>query len=150
LSLVVTIPFLFDFIPAYGKEKFLIFIFGIILLIRLNTIYFNHKVYTKRLDWMEEKMEAGHQQGHHKIIIPFVKKHTMDWAVAYETLLLSKARRPNQPATLFLTPKDQRQHECVLGKNSCYMTAFKTHSSDDFFESGVFWLPNEKYVYLEK
>jgi len=34
LSLVVTIPFLFDFIPAYGKEKFLIFIFGIILLIR--------------------------------------------------------------------------------------------------------------------
>ncbi len=154
LSLVATVPFLFDFIPAYGARKSLFYIFGIILLIRLNTIYFNHKVYTKRLAWMEEKMEIGHQQGHHKIIIPAkeapFKKHTMDWAVSYESLLLSKSRRPNQPATLLLTLKDQHQNECVLERSDCYMTAFKTHFSDDFFESGALWLPNEKYIYLEE
>lgn len=154
LSLVVTIPFLFDFIPAYGERKSLFFIFGIILLIRLNTIYFNHKVYSKRLAWMEEKMEAGHQLGHHKIIIPAeeapFKKHTMDWAVSYESMLLSKARSPNQPATLLLTPKDQHKHECVEKRSNCYMTTFITHNSDDFFESGALSLPDEKYIYLPK
>ena len=153
LSLVITIPFLFDFIPAYGKHKILFFIFGIILLIRLNTIYANHKIYTKRLAWMEEKMEIGHQQGHHKIIIPAeeapFKKHTMDWAVSYESLLLSTSRRPNQPASILLTSKDHRQHECVLKKSNCYMTTFKTQFSDEFFESGALWLPDEKYIYLE-
>jgi len=152
LSLVVTIPFLFDFIPAYGVRKSLFFIFGIILLIRLNTIYNNHKVYTKRLAWMEEKMETGHQLGHHKIIIPSkeapFKKHTMDWAVSYESLLLSKSRRPNQPATILLSPKDQHQDECVLERTNCYMTTFVTHFSDDFFQSGTLWLPDGKYIYL--
>ncbi len=154
LSLVVTIPFLFDFIPAYGERKSLFFIFGIILLIRLNTIYSNHKVYTKRLAWMEKKMEIGHQLGHHKIIIPAeeapFKKHTMDWAVSYESMLLSKSRRPNQPATILLTPKDHHEHECVKSNNNCYMTTFKVHSSDVFFESGTLSLPDEKYIYLSK
>ena len=152
LSLVVTIPFLFDFIPTYKARKSLFFIFGIILLIRLNTIYANHKVYTKRLAWMEEIMETGHQLGHHKIIIPSkeapFKKHTMDWAVSYESLLLSKSRRPNQPATILLTPKEEHQHECVLERTNCYRTTFGTHFSDDFFQSGALWLPDEKYIYL--
>jgi len=154
LSLVVTIPFLFDFIPAYGERKSLFFIFGVILLIRLNTICFNHKVYTKRLAWMEEKMETGHQSGHHKIIIPSeevpFKKHTMDWAASYESLLLSRSRRPNQPASLLITSKDHQKHECVEDRMDCYMTTFKTRFSGDFFQSGVFSLPNEKYIYLPK
>jgi len=153
LSLVVTIPILFDFIPAYGEHKSYFFIFGIILLIRLNTIFFNHKVYTNRLDWMEEKMEIGHQRGHHKIIIPLeeapYKKHTMDWALSYESLLLSKSRRPHQPASLLLTSKNYHQHECVLENTNCYMTTFKVQFSDEFFESGALWLPDEKYIYLE-
>lgn len=99
-------------------------------------------------------MEIGHQLGHHKIIIPAkeapFKKHTMDWAVSYESMLLSKSRRPNQPATILLTQKNHHEHDCVKSNSNCYMTTFKVHSSDDFFESGALSLPDEKYIYLPK
>ena len=150
LSIIVTIPILFDFIPKFVTPKYLTEGFGIILLIRLSTIYFNHMPFEKKLDWMAAQMNVLENQN--KLIIAAEKVpnkiYSMNWAMPYESLLLSKLVDAENLKTIFIS-ESQNTYQDIPEETDIFLTVFKKHPVGEYLNGKHFPLKNGKYIILD-
>lgn len=136
LSIYVMVPFLFDLAPRIPARWRLGLFVGIAVW-RLATIAAHHQPYEVRVTWIRTQLEHTGPSG--KAYLPTADAPMdlllMDWALPYESLVISAAdanvqrsfRTTLPPArTLFLHP-DPAQFQADLQRDSTLVTSFKVY-----------------------
>ncbi len=150
LTIFVMTPFLFDVIKKVKETKF-VFLLAILLAFRLVVIGLNHEPFTKRLNWISEKIEEGRAATDGQLFVMQNSRILEDeliisWGVAYESILLSALKNPDDPACLLILQRDGQYSE-ELQEDDFLLTSFKKFPFEDLspeyfkFSKGTYqWL----------
>lgn len=131
IGVFLSLPLLFDVLPAMKKEWIAYTLFSIIILTCLPRIYASHSIYTSRLKWMRNYLDKHLDE---KLIISNKAIDTtplfMYWALPYEYWLLSTTEYGKTASVLI--PKDiTHYYHWTSGINKEFITdwgLFKYHT----------------------
>lgn len=106
LSLIVIIPFVYDFLPKINSKSQILIIW-VIILIRLTHIYLAHQPFTERLAWERSYLKNSNLVENNSKIISGLKNFHLDklydnWATPYEFWLLSTIEQKETKSFVFL------------------------------------------------
>ncbi|MEN0006569.1 MAG: hypothetical protein AAF798_20620 [Bacteroidota bacterium] len=137
LVIFLAVPFLFDIVPTIRSPKWVLLLFAIIIGIRLNTIYHNHRPFTQRIQWLQQTINSESTQLKTNRLWMYEwdtpkEQLIMSWSTAYETLLLSSIDGPAHSKTLVIFPEVGPTRLQQLQTDSLFHSAIRMHSVEEF------------------
>ena len=129
LTIFVMVPFVFDILPKFNMKSVILFL-SLIFCFRLAVIAINHKPFSKRIEWVETKIEEGRSTLGGQLFVmqntPAIEKEVIiSWGVAYESVLLSIMQNPENPTCLLMLQQDGRFKD-ELSNSKYLLTTFKS------------------------
>ena len=152
LSLLFTIPLLFDFLPKIPSEKMYWVLGGlaIIVFLRINVIYHNHNYFTNRLDWFNAQLAQCEQFNTNRLILNAnetdKKDYTMAWSSPYESILLSSLNETKESKTLLIS-NDKKHYAEHLQDKTVFLTWFEQTPVNQL-NNTYFQLSNNSYYVI--
>ncbi len=151
LTILTTIPLLFDIIPTLGREKWVLGLFVFILMIRINLIASNGKSFKARHQWYTEQMDKATEQGSNRSIIHIWNAPrsliVQAWASPQETLLLSALDGPKHSRTLMVA-EDAGRYKKGLDRDSIFMTYYQ-RMPVELMNPRYFNMGGGEYIFLD-
>lgn len=150
LSIFVAIPFVFDILPLFSRQKVL---WGLVLVfsIRLIGIYTAHQAYTQRVEYLSNYIEQLRLSEHKKQIVNenLLAKDTllMTWATPYEVWLLSTAKYKNSLS--FISVKNTKDYLWTLPHNKTFISRWGNFDYKDFNSPYFIFEDTTNYVIVE-
>lgn len=153
LSLLISLPLLFDFIPKIPKKYIYVVLgsFVVIAFLRLNVIFHNHQYFTNRLDWFDAQLAQCEQFNTNRLILNANdtdrKDYIMAWSSSHESMLLSALKGAKNTKTLLITNNTKHYMPHIKDK-SAFLTWFKktpvSELNKTYFdlEDGVYYVLN--------
>lgn len=152
LSILLSIPLLFDVLPKFQKyQKFILGSFFLIVTLRLVTIAQNHQTFEDRHNWCLSQLEATESLSTNRLWM-HKKEAPMDtviqeWVVPYETILLTALEHSDSVKTLFIIPDyENYKHRAALeSENGYFFSVFKKIEIEEINQR-YFNLGKKEYV----
>lgn len=142
LILYPLIPLLMEWARPRWQKRSLLYLFLVVVSIRLITIGLHHRPFEARIAWIEGQLEQI-PPGSNRLFIPLseVPMDTllMEWSVAYESLLLSSMEHPDSAKTLVILP-DASRYPNLFESDTTFFSGIKSHDikelNRDYFRLG--------------
>lgn len=151
LSIFVAIPFVFDILPLFSRQKVL---WGLVLVfsIRLVGIYTAHQAYTQRVEYLSNYTEQLRLSEHKKQIVNenLLAKDSLliTWGTPFEVWLLSTLRYKNTLS--FISVKNTKDYLWVLPHNKKFLTRWGSFDYKDFNSPYFIFEDTTDYVIIDK
>lgn len=150
LTTFVMVPFLFDLAPLV-RQKWLGWLFTVLLVLRLGTIAVHHQPFEQRWRWMETKMAAT-PSDENRFYLPEDRAPMdtllMSWAVPYESLIITHCRAGSDRVKTLLIHPDTLRFGADLRADSVFITPFQTFPAD-ILNPYYFPLADREYFFLQ-
>ncbi len=128
MTLFVTVPLLFDVMPQVGREKWWVWLFAAIIVLRLNVIANNANKFERRLAWYSDQLSQSQALQTNRLLLKKdqapMKQVIMEWAAPFETLLLSSLESPDSAKTLYIFENLEPYRE-ALEKDRYFLSVFR-------------------------
>ena len=152
LGLLLGLPLVFDVFPKLGSPKKLLLILGLILLSRTTAIVTNGMNYKARLEWLQSTLTQAQAREGGALFRQYSgemdkDKYITDWALPYESLLLSALETPEAQSTLLVDDDFMELYES-LQEPGMFLSRFERIPLSDL-NPGFFSLTGDQYFLLE-
>lgn len=140
LTVPLCLPLLFDFAGKVRNQRLVLFIAAGIMLLRLWTIGVSHQRFEHTNRWIEAQFADTDTN---KIILRAEdapqKIYVQDWAIPYQTLLLTAQDSPQSAKTLLIATKEEQYLE-FMQRNDLHLEVMRQTPLEDlnqhYFELG--------------
>lgn len=135
MALFVVIPLVFDVLPQFKSQKWILPAIGIFIALRLAAIANEHQYFEERLGKVNAIIEKANEQTGQKFKIEESQlgdlKTENTWALPFETLLLSSIQQADNQKTIFAyTHINERQKE-QIHKTDVFLYMDKFFKNED-------------------
>ncbi len=146
LSIIVSVPFLFDLVPFLIKKvNWIPAFFVLLMFLRLASIAWNHQTFERNFTWIKDQLRHSETLQTNRFLI---KKENvpldtvlMEWGVPFTAMHLSSLNKPKASKTLLIMP-DFDWYANKLDSTNLFFSPFhKTITNKEL---------NNKYYDLEK
>jgi hypothetical protein len=134
LSVVVSLPFIYDVLPFEARPKWVFGLLALIVVTSLTRINHGHIRWTQRLDWEKKILSESENYLSKKIIID--EKNTpkqllgLTWGTSYEFLILSALENPYY-TRLIIVDEDPKRFEKDMNRGDLFLGEFKNYPIRD-------------------
>lgn len=141
LSVMITVPLLFDVLPSWTKRQLTFSVIALILASGIIRIYLKHDTYTARLNWERDFLRKNKNT---KLILD-EKTQPMDvlimtWGTSYEFWLLSTIEK-GQTASLMITDKLKEFSVPAMWEDKAMITPYGVYDYKD--------LPAQYFIFTD-